>query len=68
MSKIIDHVKIGWIVDFKKIGSSYGNTGCRVFKWGVQDWKYFCLKINIPKGNYRILRIGVVRMCQKVPI
>ena len=30
----------------------YGNTGCRVFEWGVQNWKYFCLKINIPKGNY----------------
>ena len=26
----------------------YGNTGCRVFKWGVQNWKDFCLKINIP--------------------
>ena len=23
----------------------YGNTGCRVFKWGVQNWKDFCLKI-----------------------
>ena len=30
----------------------YGNTGCRVFKRGVQNWKDFCLKINIPKGNY----------------
>ena len=31
---------------------SYGSTGCRVFKRGVQNWKYFCLKINIHKGNY----------------
>ena len=30
----------------------YGNTGCRVFKRGVQNWKDFCLKINIPKRNY----------------
>ena len=45
----------------------YGNTGCRVFKWGVQNWKYFCLRINLPKGNYWILRIGVVGMCQNVP-
>ena len=30
----------------------YGNTGCRVFKWGVQNWKDFCLKINIPKESY----------------
>ena len=34
----------------------YGNTVCRVFKWGVQNWKDFCLKINIPKGNYLIFR------------
>ena len=31
---------------------AYGSTGCRVFKRGVQNWKDFCLKINIPKGNY----------------
>ena len=44
----------------------YGNTGCRVFEQGVQNWKDFCLKINIPKENYWILRIGVIRRCQKV--
>ena len=32
--------------------ASYGSTGCRVFKQGIQNWKDFCLKINIPKGNY----------------
>ena len=37
----------------------YGNTGCRVFKWGVQNLKDFCLKINRPKGNLSILKIGV---------
>ena len=28
----------------------YGNTGCGVFKWGVQNQKGFCLRINILKG------------------
>ena len=32
--------------------TDYGNTGCGVFKWGIQNWKDFCIKINIPKGNY----------------
>jgi hypothetical protein len=32
--------------------ASYGNTGCRFFKSGVQNQKDFCLKINIHKGNY----------------
>ena len=27
----------------------YGSTGCQVFKRSIQN---FCLKINIPKGNY----------------
>ena len=35
------------------------------FKWGVQNWKDFCLKINIPKGNYWILSIGVMARSQK---
>ena len=30
----------------------YGNTGCGVFKRGLQNSKDFCLKINIPRGNY----------------
>ena len=28
-----------------------GNTGCGVFKRGVQNRKDSCLKVNIPKGN-----------------
>ena len=51
----------------KQYDSEYGNTGCWVFKRGVQNWKYVCLKINIPKGSYWILRIGVMEKCQKVP-
>ena len=31
---------------------NYGNTGCGVFKGGIQNQKSFWLKINIPKGNY----------------
>ena len=42
----------------------YGNMGCRVFKRGVQN----CLKINVPKGNYWILRIGVMGRCQSAKI
>ena len=30
----------------------YGNTGCGVFKRGIQNWKDFCLRINKLKGNY----------------
>ena len=48
---------------------SYGNTGCGVFKWGIQKWKGFWLKINILTGNYWILQIGVVGrgpMCQNL--
>ena len=45
---------------------SYGNTGCRVFKRGVQNLKDFYIRINILKGNYWILRIGLMGRCQKV--
>ena len=46
--------------------AGYVNTGCWVFKQGVQNCKDFCLKINIPKGNYWILRIGVMERCQNL--
>ena len=45
----------------------YGNTGYRVFKWGLQNWKDFCFKINIPKKYFWILRTGLMGRCQKVP-
>ena len=35
----------------------YGNTGREVFKRGVQNKIEFCLRINIPKGNYWILSL-----------
>jgi hypothetical protein len=44
----------------------YGNTGSGVFKGGIQNLKGFWLKINTPKGNFWILRIGVMASCQKL--
>ena len=58
-----------WHVDFWNISdgvlspllvTEYGNTGCGVFKRGVQNYKGFCIRINILKGNYWILRIGLM--------
>ena len=40
--------------------SIYGNTGCPVFKWGVQNWKDFCLKINRKLLNFENLCNGEV--------
>ena len=42
----------------------YGNTGYEVRGYKI-TWKYFFLKINIPKGNYIMLRIDVSASCQK---
>ena len=42
--------------------------GCGVFKRGVQNQKDFCLRINILRGNYWILRIGLMGRCQKLDI
>ena len=51
---------------YNKVPGQYGNMGCGVFKRGVKNYKDFCLRINILKGNYWILRIGLVGRCQKV--
>ena len=45
--------------------STYGNTGCRVFKWEAQNWRDFCLSIKKRKINYCILRIGVMKRSPK---
>ena len=45
------------------------NMAIRVMEFlngGVQNWKDFCLKTNIPTGNYWILRIDVKGRCPKV--
>ena len=38
---------------------SCGDMGCRVFQKRVQNYKECCLRIDIPKGNYWIWRIGL---------
>ena len=48
--------------------AQYGNMGCWVFKWGVQKWRDFCLKINTLKENYWILRIGSMGRYQRLGI
>ena len=39
--------------------AKYGNAGCQVVKRGIQNWNDFLIKINIPKENCWILRIGL---------
>ena len=50
---------------------NFGNTGCGVFfcegKGGTKLERFLPKRINIIKENYRILRIGLKRRCQKVP-
>ena len=46
--------------------SVYGSTDCWVFKGGIRICKDLCLKINLPKGNDVILRIGVMGRRHKV--
>ena len=51
--------------------NTLGNIAIRVleFSSGVYKiGKIFCLKINIPKGILRILRIGLMGKCQKLDI
>ena len=50
---------------------SGGPVVVRVVKFlsgGVQNWNDFCLKNNILKGNYWILRIGAIGRYQKLGI
>ena len=44
----------------------YGSTSCGVFQAGGTKLEMFLLKINVPKGNYWILIIGVMGRCQKL--
>ena len=41
--KKINKCGIAWL---KKLDFGYGNTGCGVFKGGIQNYKGFGLKIN----------------------
>ena len=38
-------------IDDNNSDDSYGNTGCRVFKGGIQNQIDFLPKINIVRGN-----------------
>ena len=38
----------------------YGITGYGVSRPGIQNKKGSCIKVNLPKGNYWILRIGLM--------
>ena len=46
----------------------YGNTGCGVFKQGIQNYKDFCLRINITSDSKKWLQSTVVLLAivQKV--
>ena len=55
------------IYEFKK-SFKYGYMVVRVVEFSREGYKDCCLKINIPKGNFRILRIGVMGNCQKLGI
>ena len=37
--------------NLKPVSPQYGNTCYGVFQGGVQNWKYFWLKINIPNSH-----------------
>ena len=62
-------VLINWRGNYCPLWLRYhGNTGCQVSKQEVQNHKDFCIRINRAKGNYWILRIGIVTSCQKLGI
>ena len=63
-----DFIQQQYFEQFKTITIQYGNTGCGVFKRGVQNQKGFCLRINILKGNFSILRIGLTGWFRKLGI
>ena len=50
----------------KVIDVSYGNTGCGIFRRGIQNQKDFCLRINILKGIYGIMSFGLMVSCQNL--
>ena len=58
-------ISIGWAtLSYGSPILQYGSTDCQVFKTGIQNWKDFCLKINISEGNDWILRIAAVASCR----
>ena len=57
-------LQMGILLLDKYLRSQYGNTSYGVSSPGIQNYKGLCQQINLPKGNYWILRIGVVTSCQ----
>ena len=52
---------------FSNFDPLYGNRDCQVFKRGLQNWKDFCLKINMPEGNFEFWELvwwGGVKKCR----
>ena len=50
---------VWWIIN-RDMTDHYGISGYGVSRPGIQNKKGFCIKINLPKGNYWILRIGLM--------
>ena len=44
----------------------YGITGYEVSRPGIQNMKGFCIRINLPKENYWILRFGLMGSLSRV--
>ena len=58
----IDQTKRTWLFVIQvHIYLYYGSLGCQVWRYKIRS--FF---VNIPRGNYRMLRIGVVVSCQKI--
>ena len=64
LSTILTNIKYRMLCSYSPV-IKYGNTGCWVFKGGVQNKKDFCLKIHWPKGNYWNSKIVIVGKYQK---
>ena len=48
--------------------SQFGNTGCGVFKRGIQNRKDFCLRFNICTQRKLLnFEFGLMASCQKMP-
>ena len=56
-----------WLSKSMFYDENHQNLSHFFFHWRIliQNWKDFCPKINISKGNYWILRIGVMGRCKK---
>ena len=49
---IIEPFWLGNVQTLLRLYSGYGISGYGVSRPGIQNKKGFCIKINLPKGNY----------------